>query len=68
MAAKLTILFWRDIPSQVIAQAGRQRHAVMLSEIFQKRLTALQFMRAKQAGAYMDNWRKEVSECGDDLV
>ncbi|MEZ4605349.1 MAG: hypothetical protein R2865_00690 [Deinococcales bacterium] len=24
-------------------------------------------MRAKQAGAYMDNWRKEVSECSDDL-
>ncbi|MEZ4605350.1 MAG: virulence factor [Deinococcales bacterium] len=51
MAAKLTaILFWRDIPSQVIAQAGRQRHAVMLSGMFQEAIDSAAIYAGKTGG------------------
>ena len=34
--AKLTVMYWRDIPSQVLAQQGRERHWVMLSAPFSR--------------------------------
>jgi hypothetical protein len=66
--AKLTIMYWRDIPSQVIAQEGRTRHSVMLSQRFQEAIDSAAIYAGKtEAGAYMDHWRKEVLECSDNL-
>jgi hypothetical protein len=66
--AKLTIMYWRDIPSQVIAQEGRTRHSVMLSQRFQEAIDSAAIYAGKtEAGAYMDHWRKDVLECGDNL-
>jgi hypothetical protein len=66
--AKLTIMYWRDIPSQVIAQEGRTRHSVMLSQRFQEAIDSAAIYAGKtEAGAYMDHWRKDVQGCGDNL-
>jgi hypothetical protein len=66
--AKLTVMYWCDIPSQVIAQEGRTRHSVMLSQRFQEAIDSAAIYAGKtEAGAYMDYWRKEVFECGDNL-
>lgn len=66
--AKLTVMYWRDIPSQVIAQQGRARHSVMLAARFQEAIDSAAIFAGKtEAGAYMDYWRKEVTECGENL-
>ena len=66
--AKLTVMYWRDIPSQVLAQQGRERHSVMLSAPFQEAIDSAAIFAGKtDAGAYMDHWRKEVSKCSENL-
>jgi hypothetical protein len=66
--AKLTIMYWRDIPSQVLAQQGRERFAAQLSARFQEAIdSAAMFAGKSEADAYMEHWRKDISECGDDL-
>jgi hypothetical protein len=66
--AKLTVMYWRDIPSQVIAQEGRTRHSAMLSQRFQEAIDSAAIYAGKtEAGAYMDHWRKEVLECSENL-
>ena len=65
---KLTVMYWRDIPSQVITQEGRTRQSVMLSQRFQEAIDSAAIYAGKtEAGAYMDNWRREVQGCGDNL-
>ena len=34
--SSVVVILWRDIPAQVNAQAGRERHQVMLSAKFQR--------------------------------
>ena len=57
---KKVLIFWRDIPSQVILQRGRQREKVMLSDRFQKAIDRAA-MRAGKGGseAYIAEWRRE---------
>ena len=68
MAAKLTTVYWRDIPAQVIAKKGRTSAKAMLSSRFQEAIDRAA-MRAGKGGsdAYMAEWRRESAECGDDL-
>lgn len=66
--AKLTVMYWRDIPSQVLAQQGRERFAVMLSQRFQEAIDSAAIYAGKtEADAYMGHWHKDISECGDNL-
>jgi hypothetical protein len=68
--AELTILYWRDIPAQVIAKAGRKAAKRPLPERFEQAIDRAA-MRAKLTGtdAYLDQWRKsDPSPCGDDLA
>lgn len=68
MPAKLTIVYWRDIPSQVIAQKGRERVSIPLSERFEKAIDAAAMLAGETAtDAYMAHWRKDSHDCGDDL-
>ena len=66
--AELTVIWWRDIPAQVTAKAGRARVAVQLRERFQESIDAAA-MRAGLIGtdAYLEEWRREPRACGDDL-
>ncbi len=67
--ASLIILFWRDIPSQVIAKAGRQTAKRELSERFIRAIdAAAMHAGAKSADAYLEDWRRgDPIPCGDDL-
>jgi len=58
MAQKI-IVYWRDIPAQVIVKAGRKRATVELPERFIKAIdrTAMK-MGAKDSDAYLVEWRR----------
>ncbi|MDJ0779976.1 MAG: virulence factor [Gammaproteobacteria bacterium] len=66
--AKLTTVYWRDIPAQVIAKERRDTAKLVLSERFAEAIDKAA-MRAKMAGtdAYLEQWRREVVNCGKDL-
>jgi hypothetical protein len=67
--AALTILFWRDIPSQVIVKAGRASAKRQLSERFIRAIDAAA-MHAGAGGAddYLAGWRRaDLGPCGEDL-
>lgn len=66
--AELVILYWRDIPAQVIVKRGRRSEKRMLSDRFMQAID----MAAMRAGAhgesdYLDEWRRgDPRPCGDD--
>jgi len=67
--ASLTIIYWRDIPSQVMAKAGRQSAKRELSERFIRAIDAAA-MRSGASGtdAYLADWRRaDAGPCSDDL-
>jgi hypothetical protein len=65
---ELTVIWWRDIPAQVTAKAGRESARAQLSERFQEAIDAAA-MRAGLIGtdSYLAEWRRETRDCGDDL-
>ncbi len=67
--AQLTVVYWRDIPVQVIVKAGRKNAKIQLTERFEKAIDRAA-MRAKLHGsdAYLEEWRRSApSPCGDNL-
>jgi len=67
--AQCTIVYWRDIPAQVIVKAGRKTAKIQLSERFEKAIDRAA-MRAKlrDTDSYLAEWRRgEPTACGDDL-
>lgn len=67
--AQIVTLYWRDIPSQVTAKAGRRQAKVLLPERFQEAIDRAA-MRAKlrDSDSYLEHWRRgEPQDCGDDL-
>ncbi len=66
--AKLTTVYWRDIPAQVIAKERRDTAKAVLSERFAEAIDKAA-MRAQMAGtdAYLEQWRRVVVNCGHDL-
>ena len=68
MAATLTVIWWRDIPAQVVAKSGRQAHKIVLHPRFQVAIDkAAMKAGRKQWDNYIAEWRKESRRCGDDL-
>jgi len=67
---QIIITYWRDIPSQVTAKAGRKAEKKMLSERFQEAIDmAAMRSGADESGDYLDQWRKsDPIECDDDLL
>ncbi len=66
--ANLTVLYWRDIPSQVIVKAGRAAAKRELSERFIRAIdAAAMHANAKSTDAYLADWRRDTAPCGDDL-
>jgi hypothetical protein len=65
---ELTIISWREIPAQVTAGKGRHAARAQLSERFQEAIDAAA-VRAGLTGtdAYLEEWRREARQCGDDL-
>ena len=55
----VTIVYWRDIPAQVIVGKGRRGAKMPLSERFEKAIDRCAMkIGAKDADAYLAEWRK----------
>ncbi len=55
----VTIVFWRDIPAQVIVGKGRQAAKRQLAERFEQAIDrAAMKVDAKDTDAYLAEWRK----------
>ena len=68
MSSKLIIVYWRDIPAQVIAKKGRQTAKVQLSKRFQVAIDRAAMRAGKGASDhYLEDWRREAITCSDDL-
>ena len=67
--AKKTVIYWRDIPAQVIMQRGRVREKVHLNPRFQEAIDRAAMRAGKgSSDAYIAEWRRETSvstESGD---
>jgi hypothetical protein len=67
--ANLIILYWRDIPSQVLVKVGRTLAKRELPDRFIKAIDAAA-MRSGASGTdeYLAAWRRgDPTPCGDDL-
>jgi Virulence factor len=67
--AERVIVYWRDIPAQVIVKAGRKAAKRALSERFALAIDQCA-MRVGATGtdAYLAEWRRGAPEpCGEDL-
>jgi hypothetical protein len=57
----ITIVYWRDIPAQVIVGSGRKAAKKQLEERFEKAIDRCAMkINAKDANAYLSEWRKEI--------
>jgi len=55
----VTIVYWRDIPAQVIVGKGRRGEKRQLTERFEQAIDrAAMKVNAKDADAYLAEWRK----------
>lgn len=64
--AQLSILYWRDIPSQVVVKQGRQNAKIMLSERFQEAIDiAAMRDKAHESDDYLEGWRRGEPETVD---
>ncbi|OCX66149.1 hypothetical protein BFP70_08595 [Thioclava sp. SK-1] len=60
--AQITIVYWRDIPAQVIAGKGRRGVKKPLPERFEQAIDRVAMkIGAKDADAYLAEWRKQPS-------
>ncbi|MGH6881826.1 MAG: virulence factor [Hypericibacter sp.] len=66
---QITVVYWRDIPAQVISKAGRTTAKRVLNERFEKAIDRAA-MRAnlRDTDSYLAEWRRaDPVECGADL-
>ena len=66
--ATLTVIWWRDIPAQVIARDGRRSSKTVLHPRFQVAIDKAASRAGKRAyNDYIEEWRKVAQACGDDI-
>ena len=71
--ASIMVLYWRDIPAQVVAERGRGRKREQAKIELHKRFALAIDEAAMRDGAdstdhYLAEWRRgEARECGEDL-
>ena len=67
--AQLTVVYWRDIPAQVIVKKGREAAKVQLNERFEKAIDrAAMKANLRDTDSYLGEWRRAAPvEVGDDL-
>lgn len=65
---KLTVIYWRDIPAQVIGQQGRARHKQELDRRFAVAIDRAAMRAGKgSSNAYLEEWRRESRPCEGDV-
>ncbi len=66
---QLTIVYWRDMPAQVIVKAGRTKESRKLDERFEQAIDmAAMRSGASETDAYLEEWRREITEVEGDLA
>ena len=67
--AKLILISWRDVPSQVVVKQGRDTVRVQLSARFQEAVDRAAMRAGKgKSDAYIADWKRgDPRDCGDDL-
>ncbi|MGB5707085.1 MAG: virulence factor [Arenicellales bacterium] len=66
--ANLIIVYWRDIPAQVIAKQRRNSAKVELTQRFAEAIDHAAMRAGKgSTDAYLEEWRRVSEPCGDDL-
>jgi hypothetical protein len=67
--ASLTLIYWRDIPAQVVVRRGRETAKVKLSGRFQEAVDRAAMRAGKgSSDAYLAEWRRSAAiTCGDDI-
>jgi hypothetical protein len=66
--AQLTVVYWRDIPAQVIVKKGRDAAKVQLNERFEKAIDrAAMKANLRDTDSYLGEWRRAAPVAvGDD--
>jgi hypothetical protein len=65
---EVTVVWWRDIPAQVLGGRGRDATKVVLSERFQEAIdTAATRIGLIGTDEYLAEWKREEREVGDDV-
>jgi Virulence factor len=66
--AELAVIYWREIPAQVVATGNGRTARVALAARFQEAIDAAA-MTAGLVGSdeYLGEWRREERACGDDI-
>ncbi len=66
---KLIVVYWRDIPSQVMARKGRETVCkAALPQRFQEAIDRAAMRAGKgSSNAYIEEWRREALACEGDL-
>ena len=67
--ASLTIIYWQDIPSQVIIKTDQRTVKRQLSERFQKAIDeAAMISNSFDSASYLNKWHKSIPiSCSDEL-
>jgi hypothetical protein len=67
--ASLTLIYWRDIPAQVVVKRGRETAKVKLSARFQEAVDRAAMRAGKgSSDLYLAEWRRsDAVPCGDDI-
>jgi hypothetical protein len=66
--ATLSVIWWRDIPAQVVAKDARRSSKVVLHPRFQVAIDKAANRAGKRAYSdYIAEWHKVQRPCGDDL-
>lgn len=66
---KQILIYWRDIPAQVIVQRGRKREKVQLSARFQEAIDRAAMRAGKgSSDKYLSEWRRIPSSIESDAA
>ena len=65
--SKLRVVFWRDIPSQVVIREGRRSTRLRLSPRFMKAIERAAYrLKKKQRDALFEPWHDVAQPCNGD--
>jgi Virulence factor len=66
--ATLSIIWWRDIPAQVVGKDGRRSSKIVLHPRFQVAIDKAANRAGKRDyNSYIEEWRKTHRPCGEDI-
>ncbi|MFI5261199.1 MAG: virulence factor [Candidatus Limnocylindrales bacterium] len=67
MAGTLTVIWWRDIPAQVVVRDGRQTAKIVLHPRFQVAIDKAAVKAGRRAmDDYIAEWRKTQAPCAGE--